>query len=174
MSGKNCIAVAVDKRFGSGPQTINVSPRTVLIPHSRVMVGFAGLEGDVQSLLSEISTLVAEKKGRFLGFGFGAGGTNTRCRKISPKSMSMLLSHFLYGRRGSPYYVEPIIAGLEKKRVKENTRITGKKEGTTHYMNNRKYMGDENEEVSFQDCDKIIIRHSIKHAWHFLLKTWSF
>mmetsp|Transcript_27397 Transcript_27397/g.31938 ORF Transcript_27397/g.31938 Transcript_27397/m.31938 type:complete len:313 (+) Transcript_27397:93-1031(+) len=131
MAGKNCVAVAVDKRFGSGPQTINVSPRTVLLPHSRVMVGFTGLEGDVQSLASELSILVSEKMGRHLGFGFdfvnqqaddGSDGSdstssyiNKRGREISPTSMSMLLSHVLYGRRRSPYYVEPIVAGLEKR-----------------------------------------------------------
>lgn len=119
MTGKNCVAVAVDKRFGSGPQTVNISPRTVLIPHSRVLVGFTGLEGDVQSLASELSTIVSEKKGRHLGFGFGDDhdGANGQGREISPKSMSMLLSHVLYGRRSSPFYVEPIVAGLDKRTV---------------------------------------------------------
>ena len=37
--------------------------------------------------------------------------------------MSMLLSHILYGRRGSPYYVQPIVVGLEKRIVKTK-RIT--------------------------------------------------
>lgn len=117
MAGKNCVAVAVDKRFGSGPQTINIAPRTVLIPHSRVLVGFTGLEGDIQTLASELSTLVAEKKGRHLGFGFESGDSSSykSYRDISPKSMSMVLSHVLYGRRRSPYYVEPIVAGLEKR-----------------------------------------------------------
>ena len=31
MAGKNCVAVAVDKRFGSGPQTIHISPRAPLV-----------------------------------------------------------------------------------------------------------------------------------------------
>jgi len=120
------VAVAVDKRFGSGPQTINISPRTVLIPNSRLVVGFTGLEGDVQSLASELSTLIAEKKGRHLGFGFGPDSPNdgySSAGEIGPKSMSMLLSHILYGRRGSPYYVQPIVVGLEKRVVKRK-RIT--------------------------------------------------
>ncbi len=131
MTGKNCIAVAVDKRFGSGPQTINVSPRTMLIPHPRLIVGFTGLEGDVQSLASELSTLVTEKKERNLGFGFSSKSGNDvdgvvrvvsthkfKTNNITPQSMSMLLSHVLYSRRRSPYYVEPIVAGLEKRLVK--------------------------------------------------------
>jgi len=112
MAGENCIAVAVDKRFGSGPQMINVSPRTVLTPHSRVMIGLVGLEGDVQSLSQELSIQISAKMGRNLGFGFGDGVN--RGREISPKSASALLSHLLYSRRKGPYYVEPIVAGLEK------------------------------------------------------------
>ncbi len=130
MTGKNCVAVAVDKRFGSGPQTVNISPRTVLIPHSRVLVGFTGLEGDVQSLASDLSTIVSEKKGRHLGFGFGDdhhGEKNGQGKEISPKSMCMLLSHVLYGRRSSPFYVEPIVAGLEK-RIVNRKIIEGNRE----------------------------------------------
>lgn len=115
MTGENCVAVVVDKRFGSGPQMINISPRTVLTPHSRVMIGLVGLEGDVQSLSHDLSTHISAKMGRHLGFDFGetsreeGGG-----RHISPKSASTLLSHLLYSRRNGPYYVEPIVAGLEE------------------------------------------------------------
>ena len=131
MAGKNCVAVAVDKRFGSGPQTIHISPRTVLVPNSRVMVGFTGLEGDVQSLASELSTLVIEKKGRHLGFGFESGSGDDNVRLIGPKSMSMLLSHVLYGRRRSPYYVQPIVAGLAKTRVSKRIVATGTPDNTS-------------------------------------------
>jgi len=40
MAGDNCIAIAVDKRFGSGPQMVNIAPRTILAPHSRLLIGF--------------------------------------------------------------------------------------------------------------------------------------
>jgi 20S proteasome alpha/beta subunit len=103
---------------------INVSPRTVLVPHSRAMVGFVGLEGDVQSLAQNLSISISAKMGRHLGFGFSGNGNGNgngsgalklgRGREISPKSLSILLSHMLYSRRSSPYYVEPIVAGLEK------------------------------------------------------------
>ncbi len=110
MAGNNCVAIAVDKRFGSGPQMINVIPRTVLAPHSQVMIGLVGLEGDVQSLAKEVSIQISTKMERYLGF----GDSLTRDRRISPKSASLLMSHLLYRRRNGPYYVEPIIAGLEK------------------------------------------------------------
>lgn len=110
MAGENCVAIAVDKRFGSGPQMINVLPRTVLIPHSSVMIGLVGLEGDVQSLSKELSVQISAKMGRHLGFGNG----DINGRQINPKSASTLLSHLLYRRRNGPYYIEPIIAGLEE------------------------------------------------------------
>jgi len=124
MAGENCIAVAVDKRFGSGPQMVNVSKRTILTPHSRVIVGFTGLEGDVQSLAQELSMYISTKVDRHFGFGFQAyhdddcarspSGSTVRGRDISPASMSTLLGHVLYRRRQSPYYVEPIVVGLER------------------------------------------------------------
>ena len=124
MAGKNCVAIAVDKRFGSGPQMINIIPRTVLIPHSKVMIGLVGLEGDVQSLAKEVSIQISTKVGRHLGFGGWSGSASDSGRagsssmdcdmQISPKSASMLMSHMLYRRRNSPYYVEPIIAGLQE------------------------------------------------------------
>jgi len=117
MAGKNCVAIAVDKRFGSGPQMINVLPRTVLVPHSRVMIGLVGLEGDVQTLSKEVSIQISTKMGRHLGF----GDSMNNDRQISPKSASMLLSHLLYSKRNGPYYVEPIIAGLEKVMTEEGS-----------------------------------------------------
>jgi len=119
MSGQNCVAIAVDKRFGSGPQMVNVSPRHVLIPNSRLVVAFTGLGGDCQSLAEELSIFISSKMGRASGFGFG-GGDRSREKSISPRAMAALTSHVLYGRRRAPYYVEPIIAGLEPVVVEED------------------------------------------------------
>ena len=119
MSGDSCVAVAVDKRFGSGPQLVNVGPRTVLAPTPRLLVAFTGMEGDVQSLSEELSAQVSAKAGRSSGFGFGGVGGCSIGRSISPTSMSALTSHVLYGRRRSPYYVETIVAGLERVVVEE-------------------------------------------------------
>lgn len=111
MSGENCVAIAVDKRFGSGPQMVNISPRTIYIPNSNVLVAFSGLEGDIQSLSREVAVQVSSKISRNIGFGFQESNSSSN---ISAKSMSQLLSHLLYRRRQSPYFVEPIIAGVEK------------------------------------------------------------
>lgn len=110
MAGKGCVALAVDKRFGSGPQMVNISPRRVLILHSRLMMSLAGLEGDVISVSEELSVQASKYTSRGSSFGFRkVSNTNN----ISPSALSSLTSHVLYSRRSSPFYVEPIIVGLE-------------------------------------------------------------
>lgn len=134
MVGKDCVAVAVDKRFGSGPQLVNIAARKVIPFHSHLLIAFTGLEGDVISLSEEISLHVSNK---FLsGVGFfnflipptTASSSSSANRKdsrtiISPKSISRLTSHLLYSKRNSPYYCEPLIIGLEreKKQSGENS-----------------------------------------------------
>uniref|UniRef100_A0A7S2SC74 Proteasome subunit beta n=1 Tax=Eucampia antarctica TaxID=49252 RepID=A0A7S2SC74_9STRA len=143
MSGENCVALAVDMRLGNGPQMVHTIPRTVLAPNSRVMVGFTGLEGDVQSFCSQLSVAMEDKIGRF---GFFAGDEtydvdNEQHRfNISPKSTSRLISHLLYGRRNSrPFYVEPITVGLEavinveSNDDNENAEFPNDKESTRQY-----------------------------------------
>ena len=127
MAGKGCVAVAVDKRFGSGPQTIASNPRHVLAPNPSLLVAFTGLDGDVRSLSEELSVQVSAKIGRVSGFGFEEeeigdddevvatdSSPPSSSRRITPRSMAALTSHVLYGRRQSPYFVEPIVAGLER------------------------------------------------------------
>lgn len=125
MAGKGCVAVAVDKRFGSGPQTIASNPRHVLAPNPSLLVAFTGLDGDVRSLSEELSVQVSAKMGRLSGFGFEdeeddgvdsvvVTDSSPSLRRITPRSMAALTSHILYGRRQSPYFVEPIVAGLEQ------------------------------------------------------------
>ena len=88
---------------------VNIAPRHVLMPHPQLMVAFAGLEGDIQSLSQELSIQVTSKHNRALGF----MGSSSPQRSISPKAMATLISHVLYGQRRSPYFVEPLLVGLE-------------------------------------------------------------
>mmetsp|Transcript_31102 Transcript_31102/g.45949 ORF Transcript_31102/g.45949 Transcript_31102/m.45949 type:complete len:237 (-) Transcript_31102:807-1517(-) len=108
MSGDGCVALAVDKRFGSGPQMVNVSPRHAFIPHSGLIVAFTGFHADIQSLSQELKLQVKSKITR---------GSLIRRRentppRILPSVMACLTSHTLYSKRNSPYYVEPLIVGL--------------------------------------------------------------
>jgi 20S proteasome subunit beta 3 len=113
MAGRECVALAVDKRFGSGPQMVTVSPRHVWSPHPNLMLAFVGLEGDVQSLASHLKAEVSAKRDRALGFGttdpIFLGGAGRR-RRITPPALAQLTSHVLYRRRR--YIVEPLVVGL--------------------------------------------------------------
>lgn len=116
MAGKDCVVLAVDKRFGFGNSLINIAPRPVLHLPDQVMVAFTGLQGDVQSLKGELATQVAAKYSRGLGFGGAvqSSATAKRRRTITPTSMASLTSHVLYQKRTSgAYYVEPLVIGLE-------------------------------------------------------------
>jgi len=109
MAGDGCVALVTDKRFGSGPQMVNASPRNVFIPHASLIVGFSGFHSDVQSLSHELELQVKSRLAR----GSLIHTNNELQQKVlMPSTMSRLMSNVLYSRRGSPYYVEPLIAGL--------------------------------------------------------------
>ena len=124
MAGKNCVVLAVDKRFGSGRSLINVRHRPILQIPPTAMVAVTGMEGDVQSLHIELNAQIIDKYYRGLGFGErgrnnnqqGTTTTTTTTTSfesvIDVKSVAMLTSHILYRRKRAPYYVEPIVIGL--------------------------------------------------------------
>jgi 20S proteasome subunit beta 3 len=123
MAGKDCVVVAVDKRFGSGPQMVTIAPRHIWIPpsfyeKSLAMVAFCGLEGDVQSLSQDLVSQLTFKVGRCAAmWGGGASSrisSSTRAKTITPGALASLVSHLLYQRRQAPYYAEPIVVGLKK------------------------------------------------------------
>ena len=121
MAGDACVALAIDQRFGSGPQMVNVSPRKILTFHSKLMLAFTGLESDVQSIAEELTVCVhqqAKMNGIGVMFSHYGQDSNSSLRKqpqdlISPRAMASLTSNVLYSKRASPFYCEPIIAGLE-------------------------------------------------------------
>jgi 20S proteasome subunit beta 3 len=122
MAGRDCVAVAVDRRFGSGSALVNVpSGRSLLLPADRVLVAFTGLQSDVETLQHELLALVTSKYTTGVTIKTSSS-TSDGDRKsfespemmISPRSMASLTSHVLYGRRRAPYYVEPIVVGLEE------------------------------------------------------------
>jgi 20S proteasome subunit beta 3 len=122
MAGNECVALAVDKRFASGAQMVNIAPRHVWAPHPNLMLAFSGLEGDVQSLSEELKMEVDAKRNRALGFSLTGlkteiDGSNDETgenrSRISPPALACLTSHVLYDKRG--YYVEPLVVGLMEK-----------------------------------------------------------
>lgn len=108
MAGHNSVVIATDKRFGIGPQTVStLTPRQIFSPHSKILVACTGLDGDIHQLLTELSLSISShsRSSRYL--------TPNPRPCLSCQSLSVLLSHLLYRLRGSPYFVESIVAGLE-------------------------------------------------------------
>ena len=120
MAGKNCVVLAVDKRFGSGWSLINVRHRPIIQMPPTTLVAFTGMEGDVQSLYIELYAQIIDKYNRGLGFGERnqhrtgtARTTSSSFASLSDvKAVAMLTSHILYRRKRAPYYVEPVVVGL--------------------------------------------------------------
>jgi 20S proteasome subunit beta 3 len=107
MAGRDCVCLAMDKRFGLGNALVNVAPRPVLLASDAAIVAFTGLQGHVQSLQTELAAQVRSKFARGLGY----GGAQQQQKQISVTAMASLTSHVLY--RQKAYYVEPVVVGLE-------------------------------------------------------------
>ena len=86
------------------------NPRILHLPNSNALLAWTGLYGDGIGFAEEMNVLLARKVRRAGMLGFG--GSETK-RKMSPRAITMLMSHLLYRRRNSPYYVEPVVVGLE-------------------------------------------------------------
>mmetsp|Transcript_3225 Transcript_3225/g.9888 ORF Transcript_3225/g.9888 Transcript_3225/m.9888 type:complete len:205 (-) Transcript_3225:356-970(-) len=100
MAGKECVAIAADTRFGLRQQTVAVDFEKVFKMTDRTYVGLAGLATDVQTLRATLKFRLSmyELKEE---------------RVMKPKPFANLLSHMLYEKRFGPYFIEPIVAGLD-------------------------------------------------------------
>ncbi|KAI9206864.1 nucleophile aminohydrolase [Polychytrium aggregatum] len=100
MVGKDCVAIATDRRFGIQAMTLATDFPKVFTVNDHVMFGLAGLATDVQTMHEKLRFRTNLYKLR-------------EERDISPKTFAHLVSSTLYERRFGPYFVEPVIAGLE-------------------------------------------------------------
>ncbi|OZJ04769.1 hypothetical protein BZG36_01860 [Bifiguratus adelaidae] len=101
MVGKNCVAIAADKRLGQQFMTVSTNFQKIYNLTERTCVGLPGLATDVLTL--------AER------FRFKTNMYRMQEeREIEPKTLAHLVSSTLYERRFGPYFVEPVIAGLNK------------------------------------------------------------
>lgn len=101
MKGKNCVAIAMDRRLGAQFKTISASYQRVFQMTDKTLAGFIGLGGDIQTLAAELKcklNLYSLKENR----------------QIAPKTLSWMLANLQYQRRFSPFFIEPLIAGLDE------------------------------------------------------------
>jgi 20S proteasome subunit beta 3 len=105
MVGKDCVAIASDLRFGLQAQTVSKDFTKLFELNDSTVIGLAGLATDVQTVKqklafrSKLYTLREE-------------------RPLKPSTACNVISSMLYERRFGPYFVEPVVAGLEGKENK--------------------------------------------------------
>jgi len=101
MKGKNCVAIPTDTRYGIGAQTVAFDFPKVWKINERILVGLPGLLTDSQSFQEKLRYNVNMYKMR-------------EERDISPKVFSNMVASMLYEHRFGPWFIEPVIAGLNE------------------------------------------------------------
>ncbi|AMD22641.1 HHL129Wp [Eremothecium sinecaudum] len=104
MTGKDCVAIAGDLRLGS--QSLGVSNKfEKIFNYGHVFAGLTGLATDVITLheLFRSKTNLYKLK---------------EDRPIEPETFTQLVSSTLYERRFGPYFVAPVVAGINSKTKK--------------------------------------------------------
>lgn len=102
MRGKNCVAIASDRRFGIQAQTVSMDCKKIFEMGPRLYLGLSGLHTDVQTVSNRLKfrmNLYALRENR----------------EIKPQTFMSMVANLLYERRFGPYFTEPVIAGLHPK-----------------------------------------------------------
>lgn len=96
------MAIASDLRFGVQGQTITTDYQKVFQFNPHMYLGLVGLQSDILTVHDRLlfrKNLYEVRENR----------------AITPKRFGAMLSSFLYERRFGPYFIEPVIAGLDPK-----------------------------------------------------------
>lgn len=102
MKGKDCVAIAADRRFGVQGRTMSSKFQRIFQYGPQLFVGIPGLATDTKTVSQRLKFRVNMYELR-------------ENRRIRPKTLSSLISSFLYEKRFGPYFIEPIIAGIDEK-----------------------------------------------------------
>jgi len=101
MCGKECVAIASDLRYGIQQLTLADNFPKIFRMHDRLYVGLSGLATDMQTMHAKLDfrmKLYELKEERLM----------------KPRAFGAMFSSMLYEKRFGPYFVEPVIAGLEE------------------------------------------------------------
>ncbi|XP_003744177.1 proteasome subunit beta type-3 [Galendromus occidentalis] len=102
MKGDGCVAIATDRRLGVEGRTVSIDFERVFEMGPRLFVGLPGLATD---------TITVSQKLRF-DMNLYELQEN---RQMTPKTFATLLSGTLYEKRFGPYFIEPVVAGMDPK-----------------------------------------------------------
>ncbi|PLW10224.1 hypothetical protein PCANC_06602 [Puccinia coronata f. sp. avenae] len=102
MVGKECVAIACDLRLGNQALTVACNFEKVFQVTDKMFIGLPGLATDTVTLKEIFRHRVNMYKMK-------------EERVIEPQTMAHLVSSTLYQKRFGPYFVEPVVAGLDSK-----------------------------------------------------------
>jgi 20S proteasome subunit beta 3 len=100
MTGDGCVGIAADRRLGKNLTTLSTDCVKIFEMQAGCLVGFTGLYTDILSLQQKLQYRLQLYQLQ-------------EERDMTPAVLSHLLSTLLYEKRFGPYYMEPIIAGLD-------------------------------------------------------------
>jgi len=101
MVGKDCVAIACDLRLGMQALTVSNNFPKIFTYDSTVYLGLTGLATDVAT----VSDLFRFKVNMY---------RLREERGIAPETFASLVSTTLYERRFGPYFVNPVVAGINQ------------------------------------------------------------
>lgn len=99
MVGKDCVAIACDLRLGLQALTVSNNFPKIFNYAPSVFLGLTGLATDVQTVSDTFRYKVNMYRLR-------------EERNISPQTLANLVSSSLYERRFGPWFVSPVLAGI--------------------------------------------------------------
>jgi 20S proteasome subunit beta 3 len=102
MKGANCVAIASDLRFGKELQTVSTDFSKCFEMSPHLWLGLTGLTTDVQTVQQKMEFRMNMYE-------------LSESRKMTPKTFAAVLSNMLYERRFGPFFVNPLVAGLDPK-----------------------------------------------------------
>ena len=102
MKGKNCVAIATDSRLSQQLITISQNMQKVFKVNDKCLFGLAGLATDVKTFSSQLKMKTKMYK-------------LTEKRDIKASTFTNLVATSLYEKRFGPYFVVPVVAGLDDK-----------------------------------------------------------
>ncbi|KAI0717348.1 N-terminal nucleophile aminohydrolase [Cerioporus squamosus] len=101
MVGKECVAIASDLRLGNQALGISSNFQKIFQMTDRIFLGLPGLATDVTTLKETFRYRVNMY-------------TIKEEREIEPETFAHMVSSALYERRFGPYFIEPVMCGLQK------------------------------------------------------------
>jgi len=104
MTGKDCVAIACDLRLGLQSLTLSNNFPKIFQYSPSTFLGLTGLATDISTVADTLRYRVNMYRLR-------------EERSPSPRTLANLISSSLYEKRFGPWFVSPVVAGLDEKYV---------------------------------------------------------